>query len=275
MDSHEIIQKKCFDFVNDRILAGDLCYAGSRKDDETIKQLFKTATPNPDPNKFPDFICKNGFIEHFEVTSSHSNRNGSTMKREKDKLLKEAEAKENALKAEMDTTPCYEGKTIITDKWHSKHSYDDFCLSFKRAWQHHIDSLEKFDGNKSIGIFMIQYNDLALCLDAIFPDVKTEIYYGDLLERPDYGGYRLTHDSNMLEYIYQFKEKIQYVAFFNNDGWHGKRCEVICVENIPEILKIIKGNYRFHCAMVGTSYTTYGISIPNPIIEGNDENDQT
>lgn len=120
---------------------------------------------------------------------------------------------------------------------------------------------------------MVQYNDGALVLDAVFPDVKTEIYYGDLLERPEYGGYRLTHDSVMLEYIYQYKEKIQYVAFFNNDGFHGRRCEIICVENIPEILKIVKGKYRFHCAMIGSAHTVYGISRPNPFYKGSDNDE--
>jgi len=256
------VEKGCLDYMKSILLSNNnICYVCSIEDDELIKQMFQNAKPNPELSKFPDFICAEGFIEHFEVTSSHSNRNGSTMKREQDKLHKEAEMKENALKAEMNETPCYEGKTITTDTWHRKHTYDDFCLSFKRSWQHHIESLDKYTGNKNIGIFMIQYNDSALCLDVIYPDVKTEIYYGDLLKRPDYGGYRLTHDSNMLEYIYQFKDKIQFVAFFNNDCFHGKRCEIICVENIPEILKIVKGKYRFHCAMIGTAHTLQTLSV--------------
>ena len=120
---------------------------------------------------------------------------------------------------------------------------------------------------------MIQYNDSTLALDAVFPNVKTEIYYGDLLERPKYSGYRLTHDSEILEYIYQFKDKIRYVAFFNNDCFHGKRCEIVCVENIPEILTIVKGKYRFHCGMICTARLIYGISKPNPEYRGNDKNE--
>lgn len=270
------IEKSCLDYIKSILLSNNnIYYACSFEDRELIKQMFSTAKPNPELSKFPDFICEGGFIEHFEVTSSHSNRNGSTMKREQNKLRKESEVKENALKAEMNETPCYEGKTITTDTWHSIHTYEDFCLSFKRSWEHHIESLAKYKGNKSTGIFMIQYDDSALVLDAVFPDVKTEIYYGDLLEQPKYGGYRLTHDSEMLEYIYQFKDKIHYVAFFNNDGFHGERCEIICVENIPEILKIVKEKYRFHCAMIGTAHTLYGISIPNQMQKGNDKDEQT
>lgn len=271
---HGKIEKICFDFVNNEVISKNrFFYACSLEDEDTVENAFKTAIPNPVWNKFPDFLFDGGFIEHFEVTSSHSNRNGSTMKREQHKLHKEAKMKENALKAEMNEAPCYEGKSITTDTWHSKHTYDDFCISFKRSWQHHIESLDKYEGNKSTGVFMIQYNDSALCLDVVYPNVKTEIFYGDLLERPVYGGYRLTHDSKMLEYIYQFKDIIRFVTFFNNDCFHGKRCEIICVENIPEILKIVKDKYRFHCAMICTAHTIYGISTPNPVYKRNDNDE--
>lgn len=267
-------EKNCFDYLKSIVLSNNnICYVCSDEDDKLIKQIFQTAIPNPESSKFPDFIFDFGLVEHFEVTSSHSNRKGSKMKIEQYSLQKEAEDKEKKFIAEMNENSCYEERFIITDKWHSAHSYDNFCLSFKRAWQHHIESLSKYDGNKTIGIFMIQYNDSALFMDAVFPNVKSGVYYGDLLEKPKYRGYRLTHDSVMLEYIYQFKEKIKYVAFFNNDGINGKRCEIICVENVPEILKIVKGKYRFHCAMIGTAHTVYGISTPDSLHKGNNEDE--
>lgn len=257
------IENNCFNYLKSIVISNnDIFYGSSIKDDILIKQIFQTAKPNPDLSKFPDFIFDSGFIEHFEVTSSYLSKKGSKMKREQDKLQKNAEVKEKELEAQMNESPCYEGKTITTDKWHSKHSYDNFCLSFKRNREHHINSLDNYAGDKSIGVFMLQYNDSALVLDSVFPDLKTEIYYGDLLKKPEYCGYRLTHDEFILDYIYQFKDKIKYVMFFNNDWFHGRKCEIICVENIPEILKIIKGKYSFHSAMVGTAHMTYGVSIP-------------
>ena len=68
---------------------------------------------------------------------------------------------------------------------------------------------------------------------------------------------------------------IRFVAFYNHDGFHGDWCEVICVENIPEILKLVKEKYSFHCAMVGTAHTVFAISTPNPFHEGGKLNDQT
>lgn len=269
------IEQLCFDTVKETVLSKNICYACSVEDEYLIKRAFQTSSPNANLSAFPDFVFDGGFIEHFEVTSSHSNRNGSMMRREKSELRKEAEAKEQALRVEMDKAPCYEGKTITTDTWHSRHTYDNFCYSFKKSWEHHIVSLDKYGGNKSVGIFLVQYNDSALVLDSVFPDVKKEIYYGDLIEKPDYRGYRLTHDSEMLSYIYQFSDKIKYVVFNNFDGIHGNRCEIICVENIPEILKIVKGKYKYHCAMVGSAHAVYAISTQNPLFEGDLKNDQT
>lgn len=265
----------CFEAVKHFLFSDEICYVCSIEDEHLLKKAFQAAHPNSNPSHFPDFLFEGGFIEHFEVTSSHSNRRGSAMAREKSELRREADAKELVLSERMDKEPCYEGETLITDKWHSKHSYDDFCLSFQRSWQHHIESLDKYSGDKTVSIFMMQYSDLALVMDAIYPDVKLGLFYGDLCDRPEYRGYRLTHDSKMLEYIYQFRDKIKFMAFFNRDGIHGDRCEIICVENIPEILKIVKGKYRFHCATVGSAHTVFAISTPNPICKGGNDNDQT
>lgn len=265
----------CLDTVKEAVLSKEICYACSVEDEHLIKKAFQTAIPNADASKFPDFIFDGGFIEHFEVTSSHSNRHGSTMKLEKSDLRKEANARERALQERMNKEPCYEGETLITDTWHSKHTHEDFCASFQRSWNHHIDSLDKYSGDKAIGIFMVQYSDLALTMDAVYPSVKEGLLYGDLLERPEYRGYRLTHDSIMLDFIYQYKDKIRFVAFYNHDRIHGDLCEVISVENIPEILKITKGKFRFHCAMVGSAHTVFAISAPIHPKKGNEENDQT
>lgn len=232
------------------------------------------ATANDKLSEFPDFKFDGGFIEHFEVTSSHSNRNGSTIKHEKYQLEKEAEAKEKALMEEMNETPCYEGKLIKTDTWFSKRTYDDFCLSFKRAWENHIDSLKKYDGDKSNSIFMFHYSDSSLRTRRTYTNIKQGLRYGDLLkDDPDYIGYRITRDSNLLDYIYSFKDVIKNVIFVNEDRFLGDKIEIISVENIPEIIKIVKGRFTFSCAMIGASHNTYGISRKKTFYKGNEDNE--
>ena len=269
-------ESKCLETVKSELLSKEnICYVCSIEDSDIIKNLFKSAQPNPALSSFPDFICDGGFIEHFEVTSSHSNRNGAKMRIELDDLHKKADVRERELQEQMNEEPSYAVKSVSTDKWHSEHSYEYFFDSVKRRWEHHIDSLRKYDGDKTIGCFLIQYDDSALVLDNDNHKLKTEIYYGDLVERPTYRGYRLTHDSDLLEYIYQFREKIHYVAFLNDDKFRGKRCEIVCVENIPEILKIVKGRFVFHCSHIGSTRAMYGISVPDLQSKGNDNNDQT
>ena len=52
----------------------------SYKDQCIVQKAFDEATANPNQSEFPDYIFDDGFIEHFQVTSSHENRKGSTMK---------------------------------------------------------------------------------------------------------------------------------------------------------------------------------------------------
>lgn len=269
-------ESKCLEAVKSVLMSHDnIFYACSLEDEDIIQRLLKTAQPNSDLNKFPDFICDEGFIEQFEVTSSYSNKKGSKMRIELDDLQKKANARESELQEQMNEEPSYAVKSVVTDKWHSVHSYEYFCNSFKARWEHHIDRLGKYDGNKTIGCFMIQYDDSALTLDNNCEALKTGLFYGDLVERPQYRGYRLTHDERILEYIYQFKDMIHFVAFYNNDKFHGKRCEIVCVENIPEILKIVKDRFVFHCSCIGSMRAMYGISVTDMRNKGNDDNDQT
>ena len=221
-------EQDCIDLVL-RNLDENIYYACSSDDKALIKTSFRSAKRGSDKNKFPDFICDNGFIEHFEVTSSRSNRKGSKMKQETDQFHKNNES----------------------HMWYSQHSYEQFCTSLKKIWNRHFNNFQIYKGNKKIGIFLIEYNDSALVTDVVYPNTKHELLYGDLLDRQVSKIYRLTRDAQILEFIYNFKKDIRYVAFINKDAFNGRLCELIAVDNIPEILKIIKEKYSFHCKQIG------------------------
>lgn len=242
-----IIEERCLNIVREH-LKESIYYAISSKECSRLASYIINAKANENASKFPDFTFDGGFIEHFEVTSSHSNRNGSTIKHEKYQL-------EKALMEEMNKAPCYEGKLIMTDKWHSENTYEDFCLSFKRTWEKHIESLKKYTGEKEIGIFMFQYTDSSLRTRTLYTGIKQGLRYGDLLKDDcDYIGYQITRDSNLLDYIYSFKDMIKYVIFINEDRFLGDKIEIISVENIPEIIKIVKDRFEFSCAMIGSAH---------------------
>lgn len=50
----------------------------SKYDCFLFETLLRSASPNPELSQFPDFITKDGFIEHFQITSSITTKKGAT-----------------------------------------------------------------------------------------------------------------------------------------------------------------------------------------------------
>ena len=75
---YEINDDDVLENIREYIKARRVAYKGMVFDD--IQEIFNalvSAKPNPESNKFPDFLFENGFIEHFQVTSSIENKSGS------------------------------------------------------------------------------------------------------------------------------------------------------------------------------------------------------
>lgn len=117
-----------------------------------------------------------------------------------------------------------------------RHSYEYFCTSFKKTWEHHAESLDQYGGCKDMAAFMIEYQEhtLHMCEDFSELKLKEKISYGDLFKGERYSYYRLSRDKNLLNYIYGYKGKIDYVVMVTDD----ELPEIIKVENIPELLKL-------------------------------------
>lgn len=49
-------------------------YGFSIEDIQKMESILDSAVPNNESSKFPDFVFKGGFIEHFQVTSSKETR---------------------------------------------------------------------------------------------------------------------------------------------------------------------------------------------------------
>lgn len=233
-------------------------YFGMSQDDCIIfENSLRLAIPNPYPSIFPDFVFDGGFIEHFEITSSKSNRNGYDHKRKHVAFDKIAEQEENAFKSAMDETPSF--GTIQSKSWSFKypqHSYEYLVKSFTEKWKHHIKSLSKYDGQHETGIFLIDYPETVLRHNIDF-DVQPERHYGDLLFRDDYKWYRLSRDKELLNFVYEYQKEIKYVIFKNIDYF-----EVISTETIPELIKLLPWKYQFYPCAVTEVRSAYGISIP-------------
>lgn len=187
--------------------------------------ILMTVKENPNNNNFPDFVCDNGFIEHFEITSSKTTNNGSTMKQEE------------AIFENSDMTH------IV----YSSHSHDDFVISFKKIWNKHIRSFNKHDGNKNVGIFMVEYTDSSMIVDA----KESQLYNRTKPRFPQDVVYMISKDVKLLNYILGYKNQIHYVIFVH-ENWMFQEvfCEIIEVNSIPNILDNMKDTYVFTCNQI-------------------------
>ena len=246
---HEVCEE---DFLKERVLyqqssAVEKFFGLSEADAIKIEKVLRDAIPNPKISQFPDFVSKSGFIEHFYVTSSMTNRKGSFHKKEEAIFMKRVEKDEERFKNEMNENPSFgEVKSIHNIFSFPKHSHKYFVKSFINTWNNHMDSYEKYQGIKEISIFMIEYQDMALRMKEDFGDIKCEVWYGDMLcSHKGYDYYRLSRDVELLNFVYKFKDKIDFVIMVC-----GNNVEIICVENIPELLKLIPYKFEIHAPSI-------------------------
>lgn len=257
------------EFLDERIFyqqfdAGEHFFGFSEDDTIRFERLLRSVIPNPNISEFPDFVSELGFIEHFQVTSSKTNRKGSVHKKEESLFFEKVEEEEKQFKNEMDITPSFgEVKPIRHTFSFPKHSYEFFVESFTNTWNHHIKSYEKYQGVKDIGAFMIEYQDMALKMWEDFGDIKCEVRYGDLLNsQKRYNYYRISRDKELLNFVYEFKNLIKFVIMVC-----GNNVEVINIENIPELLKLLPYKFEIHApTFMGREVSLYGISVPNAVV---------
>lgn len=228
-------EQKCFEVVkNDFMKEYPTRFFGLNCEEiKNIKVLFDTAKINEKTSEFPDIILNDGFIEHFQITSSKENKKGAVH-------IKELTDFKSRIRKEM--TEIQANRDFSEKHWtmpYSEHNYENLVRSFKKNWSNHIESFEKYKGKKDISIFMIQYSDMALEMyENVYENWIDGMSNGDLREPEKLNCYRMSRDKKILKYMYEFKDKIKYVIFV-----YGEKCEVIKLENIPYILGLIPWNY--------------------------------
>ncbi len=261
-------EQRCLDVVKEKY-NGECRFAMSNEDDLIIKGALTNAKPNPQSSSFPDFIFEGGFIEHYQVTSSHENRKGSTMQRENSELKRDFDKKMEEATENLQPDYITIQSVSSSNLWHEQHSYSNFSYSFRKNFENHLESARKYSGNKEHGIFLIEYSDAALRMSKRYAtDLMTEVSYGDLLTKEN-PTYRLSRDIDLLTFIYDKSDEIEFVIFVNENGVYGTWIDVIKSANALEIIKLLHEGYKFHCAMIGSSHFGIGVSVPNKIKRGN------
>lgn len=237
-------------------------YGISREDTDELENMFKIVKPNENSNDFPDFVFENGFIEHFQITSSkQSNKKGA--EHIKNKSVYSARLEKSF---ERYMTSEYQG-IMHSDFRYGAHSYEWLKESFKMNWENHINSLEKYETEYKTGIFMVQYIDGALLMaediygpsgvDGFSMPIRAQQYFED---------YQLSRDKELLTYLQGFKDKIKYVFFVNYSG-----VEFISLEHIDSMIKLLPWDFLIDSGYGMTETNMFAkITIPDIESENND-----
>lgn len=241
-------------------------------DQAEFENILRTAHANPNASHFPDFIFENGFIEHFRITSSCVTRKGAAHAREESKFRRKVDVETRDIKSEWSGTPSFdEMRSKVCSFSNPVHTHEFLVESFKRNWEHHLESHKKYNGSKEIGIFMVEYLEFALAMfENIYHNWIDGMSQGDMRGQEQFNEYRLSRDKNLLEYIYQFKDEVQYVIFLNY-----ARIEVIRTENIPYIIKLLPWDYVIYPLQVTTVASVHNISVPGDPRQEGDTDDKT
>jgi len=191
-------EKKCLEIVKTDFMNNypSSFFGLNYEEVEELNQILNETKANEEISKFPDFIFDNGFIEHFQITSSKENKKGSLHIKDlnnfKDKVKKEK------LKIQFDNNQ--KSKHLVMK--YPEHSYEYLVKSFKKNWNSHLESFQKYKGKKDISIFMIQYSDMALEMyENIYENWIDGMSNGDLREPERLDCYRITRDKEILEYL--------------------------------------------------------------------------
>lgn len=205
---------------------------------ESVSRYLYLAKSNPKPSEFPDFIFNDGFIEHFQVSSSKETKKGSDFNITENDFNKAMEDEFDKNKKEwLDSD--FQNNTMRVTTYKNvidNGSYEFFVKSFTKNFDKHIASLKNNNGEKSIGIFLVEFlgGKITICQKGIFKEF-----------------YKLSYDKDLLEYIYKFKNELKYVIFTDNEHY-----DVVEVKNIPDIIKSIPKEITFGVGRFTTITTT-------------------
>lgn len=224
MTRQNMIEKSCFKNVV-KNLSRKRCFGLSDKEYEELGSILENTVQNEKSNDFPDFTFKNGFVEHFAVTSSKETRQGS---KHKSKMFQfEKKSKENFIKGleEKEHGEILHNRSTMQI---SGHYEENLINSIKRNWENHEKKIESFKGAKECKIFLMDYQDIGVLQSALLYDDGTEVYES----------YSLISNKELLKWFTKYQNQIDYIIFHN-----GFEVEVLkvnkifdFVDSLPEVI---------------------------------------
>ncbi|OUQ35299.1 hypothetical protein [Faecalibacterium sp. An122] len=235
-------ESRCLDRVREHLYGDKIRFFC--RDWRMVASILERAKPNLEASKFPDFVFRDGFIEHFQITASKENKKGSCHKQKQAEFHREMDGIQDKLRQELEQMPLPMKNTISTTSYEMippEYSYKMFQSSFRENWGHHICSLKKYTGAKNIGIFLVEY---------VGPLFKT-MREGEFVHF-----YQLQEDVAMLHFLDAYKAWISYVVFTD-----GQFCEVIDLQQIPLLMEQAPKDISFEAGRYRESNLITGVDI--------------
>ncbi|UJF16767.1 hypothetical protein LZ578_12345 (plasmid) [Jeotgalibaca sp. MA1X17-3] len=220
ISNQDSIEQRSLDFIKNHLNKED-CFGLSDQQFVQLKSWLESAQLNPLSTTFPDIVFNNGFIEHFAITSSSENKKGAQQTRESTIFNKNSE--NNFLK-NLDTSEQYELVSNSYSRPFEPHSHNNVIKSIQKNWSKHIISYEKSMNSSEHRIFLLEYLDSNIHTAITRKNEPAEIFES----------YRINTDKILLDWIYKYKEKIDYLILINPVSFS---LEVIKIDSIPKILE--------------------------------------
>lgn len=225
------VEQSCMNRVKNEF-SRDICFGVPVEDFESLQGKIGVTKANPKSNDFPDFLFPGGFIEHFQVTSAKESRKGSSHKIKESRFAKENKKIEQSLSPNI--------PSAANTMEYENHSYSSLRSSFEKNWNKHLESLEKYNGEKNTGIFMVEYLDtLALSMAESSLEGVAGLICGDINPKQEkFGNYRLSRDKSMQKFLRSLSDEIYYVIFVT-----ATHVEIIDLKNIDRLHTIMPYEY--------------------------------
>ncbi|WP_430394384.1 hypothetical protein [Enterococcus faecalis] len=192
-------------------------------------EMLDALTPNPKPNDFPDFIMPDGFLELFLVTSSTESKKKGAEHIKRQRMF---ESRSNEIKEVLSDEDTFARHRLTYSNNHLK---ENLLKSCKKNIDTHIQKLKTYKGNKTNGIFLIEYNEESAFSMAEVISVSDANH----VEPQIFDHYVFSKDKDMLQLLNDYNEEIEF--FIVSTKFNGT--EVIKVRDIPNIIDSLPYEY--------------------------------
>lgn len=219
----------------------DRMFGFTMEDTDRFAELLFSVKPNKEPSVFPDFISSKGFIEHFRVTASLGRKKRSEYLKREAAFNKRVRGLTEGLGRRV-TAPMALPQAETAAHFQPMAEYRDLESSFKSSWCKHMDSRNKYleRNETALQAFLVEMPQPGL---EMFENIKVGNIkgrkFGDLYRPEHLTNYRLSRDKNLLKWIFENADGLDYVLYLGADGI----VEVINVSMIPTMIELLRWDY--------------------------------